>query len=260
VTPVHPSAALGFGLAADAYERGRPGYPQDAVDWIARLLGLGPGRTVLDLAAGTGKLTRQLVPTGAEVVAVEPDDAMRAKLQQAVPGVRALAGFAESIPLPDASVDAMTVAQGFHWFRPEAVDELHRVLRPGGGLALIWNTRDDSDPVQAEITRLILPLRRGEPAQEERRWRALLEAGGLFGPLEERVFPFEQEVDAAGLVDRVLSISFVAVTPPEQRVEIESAVRALAAGRPERFTLPHRTDVFVCYRGASATSRPPSAS
>jgi SAM-dependent methyltransferase len=258
--PVHPSAALGFGLVADAYERGRPGYPAEAVDWIARRLGLRPGRTVLDLAAGTGKLTRQLVPTGAEVLAVEPSDAMRAKLEQTVPGVRALAGFAEAIPLPDASVDAVTVGQGFHWFRPEAVGELHRVLRPGGGLALVWNTRDDRDPLQAEITRMIRPLRRGEPAQERRGWRALLDSRELFGSLEERSFPFDQEVDADGLVARVASTSFVAVAAPEQRAEIEARLRALAAERPARFTLPYRTDAFVCYRGASATSSPPSES
>ena len=132
---------LSFESVADVYERTRPAYAPDALAFVAQRL---PLRRVLDLGAGTGKLTRQLVELGADVVAVEPGDAMRALLERVVPEAEALAVSAESIPLPDVSVDVVTVAQAFHWFRPtEALAEMHRVLRPGGGFALFWNHWDE---------------------------------------------------------------------------------------------------------------------
>src|SRR5947207_16006721 len=125
----HPDSRS-FELVADLYERARPGYPPEAIAWLAEQLDLRAGRTVLDLGAGTGKLTRALVATGAHVIAVEPGDAMRAELSRAVPEAQALCGAAEEIPLPDASLDAIAVGQAFHWFRhDEALPELHRVLR-----------------------------------------------------------------------------------------------------------------------------------
>ena len=130
----HPDAR-GFERVADAYERARPSYPQDILGWFAERLDLRPGRTVLDLGAGTGKLTRALVETGAQVLALEPGDEMRARLARVVPQAQPIAAGAESIPLPDASVDAATAGQSFHWFRfAEAVPEVHRVLRRGAGL------------------------------------------------------------------------------------------------------------------------------
>jgi SAM-dependent methyltransferase len=131
---VHRSASRGFARASEAYERGRPGYPPEAVARLARELELRPGRVVLDLAAGTGKLTAHLVGTGAELVAVEPVAEMRAVIERALPGVAAYAGTAEEIPLETNSVDAVTVAQAFHWFSgEEALVEIHRVVRPGVG-------------------------------------------------------------------------------------------------------------------------------
>src|SRR5712691_235676 len=151
----HPDSRS-FELVADLYERARPGYPQEAIDWVARKIGLGRASTVLDLGAGTGKLTRQLLETGARVVAVEPGDAMRAELVRAVPGVQALRGSAEDIPLPDDSVDAVTVGQAFHWFRhDEALPEIHRVLRAGGAIALIWNSRDQEAALQREVDEVL---------------------------------------------------------------------------------------------------------
>jgi ubiquinone/menaquinone biosynthesis C-methylase UbiE len=133
---VNPLAARAFGGQADAYERGRPGWPEDAV---ATLLGRWGARQVLDLAAGTGKLTRLLVPH-AEVTAIEPVDGMRAVLEQQVPGAHVLAGTAEEIPLPDESVDAVFAAEAFHWFDLErAPAEIARVLRAGGHLAVLFN-------------------------------------------------------------------------------------------------------------------------
>ena len=150
---INEQAEAGFGRGAATYERGRPSYPADAIDVLVRELGIGPDRDVLDLAAGTGKLTRLLVPTGARLVAVEPVAAMADQLRTAVPGVEVHDGTAEAIPLPDGSVDAVVVGQAFHWFdAPVALAEIARVLRPGGGLGLIWNERDSSVPWVAELT------------------------------------------------------------------------------------------------------------
>ena len=135
-------ASPSFARSAAQYERARPGYAPEAVAFLVERLGLGPGRVVVDLAAGTGKLARQLVPSGARVVAVEPLAEMRSLIPA---GIEVLDGTAEAIPLPDASADAVTVAQAFHWFDAEAaLREIERVLRPGGLLALVSNRRDPS--------------------------------------------------------------------------------------------------------------------
>jgi SAM-dependent methyltransferase len=243
---IHPTAAAGFSLGAAAYERGRPGYPAEAVEWLAERLGLRAGRTVLDLAAGTGKLTRALVETGADVIAVEPVDEMRAELETAVPAARALAGTAEAIPLADGTVDAVTVAQAFHWFdRDAAFAEIHRVLRPGGSLAVVWNVRDLSDPLQAAIEELILPLRRAVEA--DMHWDPVLRHP-LFTDFEERRFRHAQPVDRQALLDRVGSTSFVAALPADERRALLDRVRALAADRPEPIVIPYETEVYVADR------------
>src|SRR5215216_6375260 len=134
------SRARSFDWLAEAYERARPGWPAAAIDALVQRLALDERSTVLDLAAGTGKLTRELVPRFATVIAVEPLDGMRAVLERVVPGARAVAGTAEAIPLEDASVDAVVASEAFHWFDPEpAVAEMARVLRPGGGVAALYN-------------------------------------------------------------------------------------------------------------------------
>ena len=241
---LHPSAERGFDSAADAYERARPAYPAEAVAWLCARLGLGPGSTVVDLAAGTGKLTRMLEGTNARVIAVEPVDGMRAKLVEALPSVEALPGVAEELPLPDGSADAITVAQAFHWFATEdALAEMARVLRPRGALGLIWNLRDQRDPLQRAITELIRPLQGDEPTTYDGRWRTVLEASPLFGRLEEARFQNEQELDADGLAERVASISFVAAAREDLRTTVVERARALAGGRIVR--LRYVTTAFV---------------
>src|SRR5262245_58367768 len=157
---LHEAAAHGFSSAAASYEEGRPTYPSAAGAMLARALHLGTRSLVLDLPAGPGRLTALLVGTGATVVAVEPVAEMRAVLEGALPGVRALPGTAEAIPLEAGSVDAVTVGQAFHWFRgDEALVEIHRVLRPGGGLALLWNDRDTTVGWVGRLTELMEPHR-----------------------------------------------------------------------------------------------------
>jgi ubiquinone/menaquinone biosynthesis C-methylase UbiE len=226
---VHPSVLRGFGDAAERYERARPDYPVEAVAWLAEQLELRPGRTVVDLAAGTGKLTRMLVPTGARVIAVEPVAGMRAQLEQAVPEVETITAYAERMPFEDSSVDAVTSAQAFHWFATEeALDEIARLLRSGGRLGLVWNSRDPEDPIQQVLTGLIEPLRTDEHTHVTKDWREVVEAHARFGPIEEREFDHEQVLTADGLADRILSISFVAVLPPERQAKVAEQARSLA--------------------------------
>ncbi|SRR5579862_690151 len=235
---LHP-AARGFGSAADAYERGRPDYPAAAIDFLVDRLELGPGRVVVDLAAGTGKLTRLLVPTGADVIAVEPIAEMRAKIQ----GARVLEGVAEAIPLPDESADAVTVGQAFHWFRAdEALSEIHRVLRPGGGLALVWNTRDETDPIHAAVSQILAPLERDTPRGRKSDWARVI------GATETASFEHVQVVDEDAFVERFVSVSFVASAPDHARADVEAKLRALAreAGTPIR--LPYLTDLYLAFK------------
>ena len=239
----HPDSRA-FELVADVYERARPQYPAEAVAWLAEQLGLKKGRTVLDLGAGTGKLTRSLVETGATVIAVEPGEAMLQQLKLAVPGITALRGAAEAIPLPDAAVDAITVGQAFHWFRhEEALPELRRVLRPQGGVALLWNSRDQQAPLQQEISKLIAPWVTDRAVRPDTATELAL--GGLFGPIEERRFAFVDELDEDGLADRIASISFVAAAPEDARRQIDADVRELVRRRGRRVDFPYVTWVYV---------------
>jgi SAM-dependent methyltransferase len=207
---------------------------------------------VLDLAAGTGKLTRQLVPTGATVIAVEPLAEMRAELERAVPEIEAVDGTAEAIPVADATVDAVTAAQAFHWFRVrETANEVARVLTDGGSLVLVWNTRDPGFALQGEISRLIERHRPdGTPthAVAKRAWEGLLAETHLFHPAEERVFDHVHVVDADTLVDRYASVSFVATLPDADRSELLDRIRASIEGYPEPIEFPYLTRVYVYKR------------
>jgi len=246
---VDPVAAAGFGSAADVYERARPSYPEEAVRWIAERAELRQGRVVADVGAGTGKLTRLLLSTHARVIAVEPIEAMREVLLERVPGCVVLDGVAEDLPLEDASVDAVTVAQAFHWFdHAKAIPELHRVLRPGGCLVLIWNSRDMTDPLQRALEDLLAPLRESAPYQLGGAWRLPLEESGLFGPAEEAQFKIEQQLTTEGVCERVTSTSFVAAMQEEPRQALLEQVRALTVGRDEPFAFPYVTEVYVTVR------------
>ena len=242
MTRIDPTAAAGFGSAAAVYERARPSYPPEASDWLVARTGVGLGDTIVDLAAGTGKLTRLLAPIGARLVAVEPVPEMRALI-----GVGdVLDGTAEAIPLADRSVDLVAVAQAFHWFDLDrALPEIHRVLRPGGALGLVWNMRDLDAPLQRGIEDLLAPLRGRLSAQREGRWRAPLAASPLFGDAETAEFRYEQSVTREDVADRVASTSFVAAMGEEERQQVLQEVRALVGDRDEPFPFPYVTEVHV---------------
>jgi ubiquinone/menaquinone biosynthesis C-methylase UbiE len=228
-------------VAAD-YEQARPAYVDEAVDWALRRLGLETGSRVLDLGAGTGKLTRQLAARELDVVAVEPGKEMRSVLEHDLPGVEALAGRAESIPLPDASVDGITVGQAFHWFETEsALAEMHRVLRAGGGFALLWNQFNQDDPLLAAVDEL---LRARDPARRSR-WRDRYDSR-RFGPLEEKAFSELRPMSPDQLAAWVASTSRVITAPAEEQIEIDQAVRRLAAAHGDAVAI--RTHVVVAAR------------
>jgi SAM-dependent methyltransferase len=217
------------------------------VAFLVERLGLAPGRTVVDLAAGTGKLARLLVPSGARVIAVEPVRAMRELIE---PGaIEVVAGTAEAVPLPDASADAVTVAQGLHWFRmDEALAEIHRILRADGAFAIVRNVRDRDDPVQRRLE-AILARHRGHPSLEaELDAAAALAKSGLFARPEAAAFPHLHELDAAELVAQLLSETSIALLDEDARAAAAADVRALAATLPPRFPLRYRTEVDVAER------------
>jgi ubiquinone/menaquinone biosynthesis C-methylase UbiE len=238
---IHESAATGFARSVEAYERARPEYPPEAIACLGRELDLRPGRTVVDLAAGSGKLTRPLAQLGCEVIAIEPVAEMRAAIGDGWGRIRALDGTAEAMPLPDDSADAVTVAQAFHWFDgPKALAEIERVLRPGGALALIWNRRPtESSALHAAISEIIAPYRGDAPAHASGAWREAF-AGR---ELTEQKFDFTQRLDADGLADRAGSTSFVAALDDATREPLLDRVRALAPDGP--IDVPYECEIHV---------------
>ena len=234
--------ARSFDRAAEAYERGRPGWAPEAIDAV----GLPADAVVLDLAAGTGKLTRQLVPRFARVVAVEPLDRMRAVLERVVLKAEALAGTATAIPLEDGAVDAVFVAEAFHWFaRDEAVAEIARVLRPRGFLAILFNEHDGFEPALPDAFWEVLDAAALEkpPEQSVRSglWRKPFP--GPFEPFADESFPNLAEVDREGLLALVASWSTVAGLPEAERVGL---LERLAELVPEdRYLHPLRTHLSL---------------
>jgi SAM-dependent methyltransferase len=249
---IDQTQAFAFGAVAAAYDRFRPSYPVDAVRWAVG----GPApRRVIDLGAGTGILTRVLLGAGYETVPVEPDPGMRAQLAASTPGVTALAGFAEAVPLPDAGADAVVAGQAYHWFdRRRAHPEIARLLRPGGHFGVLWNHRDDSEPWVAELSRVShdYPENRGgfDPAP------TLKLTGPLFGPVERAEFTFRTTHTPDSLLAMVATRSYYLVATPERRAEIDAGVRELTATHPalagrETFELPYRV---IAYRAAALRS------
>ncbi|MBV8950478.1 MAG: methyltransferase domain-containing protein [Actinobacteria bacterium] len=253
--PVHEVAQTGFGNEADAYERARPTYPPDAVAWLVDALGIAPGRTVADLAAGTGKLTRLLVPSAARIVALEPLPAMYEVLRRREPNVAVVATTAETIGLRAASLDAITVAQAFHWFdAARALREFHRVLRPGGRVGLVWNARDRSVSWVDALWSVMDRVEKRAPWRDHDEWReSAFVDNEWFGPLHEATFRHEQRLTIDGVVDRFRSVSHVAAMAPAARDKVLDEIRSLLAtdpatrGRAE-VAIPYRVDCYWAER------------
>lgn len=213
-----PDPATSFGAVAGVYERARPGYPVAAV---RELLGAGP-LDVLDLGAGTGKLTRVVAGLGHRVRAVDPDAAMLAELARAVPDVGCEVGSAEALPMADGSVDAVVAGQAYHWFDPErALPEIARVLRPGGRLGLLWNLRDDRMPWMARFGELAGAADTGDQLDPPA-------VRPLFGEASVRWYHHTTSLSVDGLVDLAASRSYVLVRPDVERAALLDEVRALA--------------------------------
>jgi ubiquinone/menaquinone biosynthesis C-methylase UbiE len=256
VSELHAAAQRGFGGAAQAYERGRPDYPPALAGWLHSALGLRAGSSVVDLGAGTGKFTRLLCGTGAQVLAIEPVAAMLAQLRAALPAVEALAANAQRLPLKPAMAEAVTCAQAFHWFAgAAALEEIHRVLKPSGRLGLVWNVRDESLDWVAAISEIMRPYETGVPRFHSGQWRQAL-SGPLFGEPHETRFEYQHVGTAqAVIIDRVLSVSFIAALPSAQQQQVALQLQTLIASHPalrgrDRVAFPYRTLAYCCARAA----------
>jgi SAM-dependent methyltransferase len=249
---IHAAAADGFASNADDYERTRPGYPAAAIAYLRTVLGLGPGVTVVDVAAGTGKLSRPLLTTGARVIAVEPVAEMRDVLSRTSTGADVRSGTAEDLPVADASADAITVAQAFHWFDGAgALRQFARVLRPGGGVAVVYNHRDRAVPWLAAVNRLVEVHRFGTPQQWDGRWREAFSADGPFTALEEAAFDNPQVLTPDEFVGRIRSMSYVGALPAGDQARLLGDVAEVLATHPDTtrcttLTIPQRTVVSTC--------------
>ena len=237
---LHPLAQQ-FASVADAYERGRPDYAPAVIGAIAAELGIAPGDRVLDLAAGTGKLTRALVAQGFVVTAVEPLEPLRALLSDKVPTASVRAGVAETIPLEDRSVDAVTIADAFHWFdRSRALCEIRRVLARGGGVALLNSVPDWGGASWAhELGTLITGARPEHPNFGGRPWQEFVrEADGFADPWELQVTTYAP-ADPERVLTHISSISWIAGLPEPERADLLARMRAVirAGDTPKHFAL-----------------------
>jgi len=240
--------ALSFAAVADAYDRARPSYPVDAAAWLVG----GTPSNVVELGAGTGKLTELLVAAGHRVVATDPLPEMLGRLRHRVPGARAAVATAEHIPVPSRSADVVVCAQAFHWFDHEAaLPEIARVLRPGGSLALVWNSRDEAIPWVRKLGAII------GSADNDPDLAAPAEQSEHFGWMEQQEFRFWQALRREQLFDLVRSRSYVALLDDPQRDELLARVGALYDdyGRgPDGMQLPY---VTRCYRAVVRHQTPP---
>lgn len=261
---VHEVARRGFGRQAQAYERSRPSYPPEAAEWLVHHLRVGPGSVVADVAAGTGKLTRLLIPTGAVVLAIEPVRGMRDVLHQLLPTVATVAGAAEAMPVKSRALDAVCVAQAFHWFDAEkAFRELARVLRPGGRVGMVWNARDRAVDWVQQVWAIMDEVERDAPWRDHDSWREC--AFGQrpdFGPLHSATFHHEHLTTPAEMVDRIRGVSHVAALPAREQEDVLECVRRVLSEHPDtrgrdQLRVPYRVDCYWTERtAATGVARP----
>jgi len=234
------------------YEELRPEYAPEAVAWVAERCGIGPGSRVVDLAAGTGRLSGAFLQLGVDVIAVEPAANMRAVLEELFPAVRAIVAAAESIPIDDGVVDAVVVGNAFHHFeRVEAMSEIHRVLRPGGALAVFWAWPVEEEQLRIPGMREIYEAIEGTRAEStikaaHRSWAEQPAAAHGFDPFERREFRATHVLSAARLADLYATFSDVLSLPAPTRKKLLDRIKQLSRGLPATLHLPGRTVVDLC--------------
>ncbi|WP_296256281.1 MULTISPECIES: class I SAM-dependent methyltransferase [unclassified Pseudomonas] len=251
---VHQAAQVGFSTQAGTYTQGRPDYPDELNTWLRHTLGIDAQSSVVDLGAGTGKFTRLLTPLTDHLTAIEPVEPMRQEFAKNLPGTSIIHGTAQSLPLADASVDALVCAQAFHWFANDAaLAEIHRVLKPGARLGLIWNVRDETVDWVAEITRIITPYEGDTPRFHTGHWRQPF-TGRYFTQPELTCFNYTHADSAETVImNRFLSVSFIAALPEADKALMTEQLRELINTHPalrDRQTIefPYQTQAYLCRR------------
>lgn len=254
VGDLHRRVIDGFAQGAGSYVKGRPDYPPELDGWLRETLGLGDGKSVVDLGAGTGKFTPRLVATGARVLAVEPVAQMREQLRRVLPEIEVLDGTAQHLPFADACVDAIVCAQSFHWFAThEALTEIHRVLKPGGWLGLVWNLRDNRTGWVARLDALIERDAGDAPRVHTGEWRRAFPFDGFTMPVERRMPHSHTGSLETVIVERVRSSSVIAALDAASRAQVEREVQAIIESEPElagqaSVTMPYQTFAFSAQR------------
>ena len=249
MTDIHPTAAAGF-VDGDLYEQGRPDYPPATLD----PLGITTGTTVVDLGCGTGKFTRLLASRGANVTGIEPLPAMLKTFSQRSHGIPVVAGTAEALPIAGGCCEVLTCASAFHWFdHDRALPEIHRVLKTGGRLGVIWNRRDRIEGWSADFWAVTEAYRGATPGYRRPVWRDALIASTHFGDITEHWFDYVQRADMDGMLARVRSASFIEILPAAERDAVLERSREFLLSHPDTrdrdvYELPYRTSVYVVPR------------
>jgi SAM-dependent methyltransferase len=245
---VEDAARRGYARGAGAYRAARPSYHPTIVDELVHRTA---GIPVVELGAGTGILTAQLIARGLDVVAVEPVEAMRQALIQDIGEAKVRDGAAEDIPLATAAAGAVIAAQAFHWFDPgPTLDEISRVLRPDGQLLTVWNVRDETVPWVAAYTQVVDRYAGDTPRYRAMNWRRAIESDGRFVLEDERSTPNPQPVDAEQVVKRALSTSFIASLTDEEQATVVQQIREIVDGMGERFDYPYHSELQAWRRSS----------
>ncbi|MGE3758024.1 MAG: class I SAM-dependent methyltransferase [Pseudobdellovibrionaceae bacterium] len=258
---MHSAAAVGFDKGYESYEKGRPEYPAEAIEFIMKYFHLNEDTSCVDLGAGTGKLTRALCQKGLSPVAIEPVAGMQKKFKELLPKVTCITGTAEKIPIESNSQDVIFVAQAFHWFQgKQALAEIARVLRPNGYLILLWNTRDESVDWVSKLTELIDPQEGTAPRYKTGLWQKAFSGNTDFTPLQKKEFAHNQQGPIDMVVERVASISFISALEATPKTKLLEQVKSLLKTHPqtkgkETITFPYRTDLWWCRKVGGAFSK-----
>ena len=243
---------------ASLYEKARPGYAPAAVDFIISTFNIDSTSRVLDLAAGTGKLTRQLLGSGAQITAVEPLPGMRQAFAEALPAITVVEGTAEAIPLPAESVDLVTAGQAWHWFDSKAaLAEVTRIVKLGGALTLLWNVYDQTEPWMREFAAIRKSGTDSTPWRDEEHWQQAFAASAAWQPLQLELFSHRSVTTRDGLVERMLSSSVMTVLPESEKANVREDILRVLDGHDETrgrktIAVPYCTQVFWTVKLANA--------